>query len=376
MRVIFLTPSVRPLGARRSLLEMLANLPKLVEPLVICPALEGIALEIRGLGVPVAIAPQGAWRKVGGRLTAIFRQIPEIRRQVARFSPHLLHSNEYHCIPQGLAGTQGKLPVFGHVRLSVTHRQLKNYEIGACRRVVCVSKAVQNLFEGTPVAPITRVVYNGVSLEKMQPGPPHPQVWEKLGDSTPKPLVVGLLGLVSERKNQLVAAEAVAKARKLGADVRILFAGDAFQSSEAYGALLRQRLAQPDLRDCSIWLPFQSDVAALYRSIDVNLLISNDEGFGRTIIEAGSLARPSVGTWVGGIPELIEDGRTGWLVDEGDVDGLAQVLLSAYNDRPLVKERGDAMRRSVEENFTIQAHVRRMIEVWEEGLAEDLGDKK
>lgn len=121
---------------------------------------------------------------------------------------------------------------------------------------------------------------------------------------------MGLLGLVSERKNQLVAAEAVALTAARGADVRLLLAGDSFKDSTDYGERLRERLAADDLRDRAVWLPFQKDAAALYRSMDINLLISGEEGFGRTIIEAGAAGRPSIGARIGGIPEIIEEGRT------------------------------------------------------------------
>ncbi|MBI1290808.1 glycosyltransferase, partial [bacterium] len=177
---------------------------------------------------------------------------------------------------------------------------------------------------------------------------------------------VGIFGLVSERKAQLVAAEAVASVVKRGIPVKLLIAGDAFGSSVPYGDKLRARIAEPDLAGHVEWLPFQSDVASLYRRIDLNLLISTEEGFGRTIIEAAALGVPSVGTRTGGIPELILDGRTGWLVNQGDVDGLAKAIEAAAMDRAERIHRGEAARLRTQQHFTIQAHVENMMAVWNE----------
>lgn len=375
MRVLLLTPSIRPLGARRSLVELVKNLPDAVSPLVVCPRKEGIYLELKDLGVPLAVAPQGAWRKLTGRMTALFRQIPRLWGIVEEFQPDVIHANEFHIIPQAYFGSRKKYPLCGHVRLGITPRQIRTYHLAACRRVVAVSEAVRSLFEGTTVLPRVLVVHNGVDVGTISPhGPAHPDAGELHRTHREKPLVVGLLGLVSERKNQLLAADAVARARQQGADVRLLLAGDAFRGSIEYGERLRARLAAPDLQRHALWLPFQKDAAALYRSIDINLLVSGEEGFGRTIIEAGAASRPSIGARTGGIPELIDDGRTGWLVNAGDAGGLAALLLRLYKDRDQIARAGAAACELVHRRFTIQAHVNRMIGVWNECRQPDVSE--
>jgi hypothetical protein len=225
---------------------------------------------------------------------------------------------------------------------------------------VTVSRAVASLLDGSGLEDRVRVVYNGVDLSGLGGG--------ISGENGGGALRVGIFGLISERKNQLVAAEAVARVANRGVDVQLLVAGDAFGSSMAYGENLRERIARPDLAGRVTWLPFQSDVASLYGRIDLNLLISREEGFGRTIIEAGALGIPSVGTRIGGIPELIEEGRTGWLVNEGDVEGLADVIHEAALNAAERHRRGAAMRERTQQHFTIQAHVGHMMSVWSEAI--------
>lgn len=257
--------------------------------------------------------------------------------------------------------------VTSHVRLGITPRQIRNYDLGRCHRIAAVSEACRGLFEDSGLIDRVEVVPNGVDVGEL---------WGKGGDRSlraelgwgEEELVVGLLGLVSPRKNQMVAVEAVAEANRRGVPARLLLAGDAFKSTLEYGEELRARLERDDLCGKAAWLPFQKDVARLYGALDLNLLISAEEGFGRTIIEAGALGIPSIGARTGGIPELILEGKTGWLVDEGSVEDLAGVLESVWKARGELDQTGEKAREHVRERFTIEAHVAAMREFWERAI--------
>lgn len=377
VRIFFLSPSGRLLGARKSLLELVRALPNAIEPLVACPGATDLAQELEKAGVPHVAVPHFAWRKFPHRLGGYLREIPQLRAAAKRFRPNVIHANEYHSCPYAsrVVSTEvaAKWPLVTHVRLTMPRPHIRKHEVDRSTRIVAVSEAVRRDFDGTGLEDRVRVVYNGVDLAGWERG--------KSVETVPLPetagwpegaLVCGLFGLVSERKNQLVAADAVARAAAMGADVRLLLAGDAFKGSIAYGDRLKERLAQEDLAGRSVWLPFQQDVKRVYTACHVNLLISKEEGFGRTIIEAGALGLPSVGTPIGGIPELIADGETGWIVPEGDAGALAEVLVAAWRDRQEVRRRGLAARARVAENFTLAATIRKLTAVWEEAIAHPL----
>jgi glycosyltransferase involved in cell wall biosynthesis len=76
------------------------------------------------------------------------------------------------------------------------------------------------------------------------------------------------------------------------------------------------------------------------------------EGFGTVFLEAGLFSKPSVGTFSGGIPEAVLDGKTGLLVAEGDVEGLKRSLLQLLSDEKLNLRFGAEARRRVLSNFT------------------------
>ncbi len=373
MKILFLTPSVRLLGARQSLLALVQRLPNDVEPLVICPGEGGLTEELRQFNVSCEVVPHGAWRKLGGWLTANLRQMPQLRRIAQEFAPNIIHCNEFHSTPQGVmvarawGNSGGKVGVTSHIRLGITPRQIKNYHLAGCQRIVAVSDACRSLFEGSGLIDRVRVVYNGVDVSRFSGATRDRSLRESFGwgDET---LVFGLLGLVSPRKNQMIAAEAIAQANAAGVPARLLLAGDAFKSTLEYGDRLRERLKADDLRDKVQWLPFQQDVASLYGAMDVNMLISGEEGFGRTIIEAGAMGIPSIGARTGGIPELIRESESGWLVPEGDASALATAMGEIWGMREKLAKVGESAQKHVTANFTIEAHVEAMMHVWNEVL--------
>jgi len=99
------------------------------------------------------------------------------------------------------------------------------------------------------------------------------------------------------------------------------------------------------------------------------LLPSDAESFGLAALEAMACGLPVIGTAVGGLPEVVEDGKSGYLRPVGDVEGMAEAALSLLRDpRKLESFAAEARRRAVEE-FPIDAAVARYRKLYEETLA-------
>jgi glycosyltransferase involved in cell wall biosynthesis len=76
------------------------------------------------------------------------------------------------------------------------------------------------------------------------------------------------------------------------------------------------------------------------------------EGFGTVFLEAGAFSKPVIGTKSGGIPEAVEDGKTGFLVPEDDADKLAERMFDVLSDERLASRLGSEGKRRVEERFS------------------------
>ena len=95
----------------------------------------------------------------------------------------------------------------------------------------------------------------------------------------------------------------------------------------------------------------------VYNALDVLVLPSTHEPFGRTLIEAMAAGRPVIASAAGGPLEVVEDKVTGLLVPPGDSRHLAVAILTMARDRKMARQIGMVGRKRVEQLFTIQQNV-------------------
>jgi colanic acid/amylovoran biosynthesis glycosyltransferase len=89
----------------------------------------------------------------------------------------------------------------------------------------------------------------------------------------------------------------------------------------------------------------------------------NSEGMPVAILEAGASGLPVVSTRHAGIPEVVDDGTTGFLVDERDVEGMAERMERLLAEPALAGELGRSARRRIEEHFSIESSIARLWEI-------------
>jgi glycosyltransferase involved in cell wall biosynthesis len=108
------------------------------------------------------------------------------------------------------------------------------------------------------------------------------------------------------------------------------------------------------------------DVAARLAEAQVALLISNWEGFPRSILEAMRAGLPVVSSAVGGIAESVRDGETGFTIPQGDSEGLRRRLKQLLSDPDLRSRLGRNGRARYESSFTLSHTVERTLVVYRE----------
>ena len=112
----------------------------------------------------------------------------------------------------------------------------------------------------------------------------------------------------------------------------------------------------------------RDDVSALIAELDVAVLPSLREAQGISLLEAMARGRPVVASAVGGIPEVVTDGRDGLLVPRADPAALASALIRLLRSPSLRRRLGEAGRVTVAERFSIEAQVRRIEALYDEEL--------
>jgi glycosyltransferase involved in cell wall biosynthesis len=119
-----------------------------------------------------------------------------------------------------------------------------------------------------------------------------------------------------------------------------------------------------------VFTGFRRDVGAFYKIADLFVMSSVQEGLGTAVLDALALALPVVATNSGGLPEIIQDGRTGRLVEPTDPEALAQGIVDMLTRVEAAKAMAAEGRDMVENRFSIEAMVDGNIEVYEKMLAD------
>ncbi|WP_099351667.1 N-acetyl-alpha-D-glucosaminyl L-malate synthase BshA [Fredinandcohnia onubensis] len=105
------------------------------------------------------------------------------------------------------------------------------------------------------------------------------------------------------------------------------------------------------LDDKVLLLGKQENLAELYSISDLKLLLSEKESFGLVLIEAMACGVPTIGTNVGGIPEVIEDGVDGYICELGDIKDIAKKAINLLSDFELHKKMSNQAIKSVQQKF-------------------------
>ncbi|MEN6625171.1 MAG: glycosyltransferase family 4 protein [Candidatus Sumerlaeia bacterium] len=376
--VLILTPSSRLLGARRSLLALAESLDTTRWRAVVCSQDTGqLGEALAERNIPMEVVKLGWWRKGKYFLWRPFA-ISRLASLARRLKVDLIHCNEIYPNPYavraarqvtGAAGTRraGKpLPVITHIRLDIKPNMVPKYDLLRADRLVVPSAALaRDLADFDPDGGLIEVVHNGVNLEEFRRTRTREVARLQVG-LPPEGILLGAIGQVGPRKGGDIIMEAFERLAPKYPALRLLFLGDPHRGQEGFAANLRAWADKPPLAGRVHFVGFTPQVLPYYEACDINLLVSRQEGFGRTIIEAGALGIPSIGARIGGIQEIIVDGVTGRLVPPENAGALAEALEQMIDDEGLRRQMSEAAFRRAVQEFSITAHTRRMMEIYDE----------
>jgi len=218
-------------------------------------------------------------------------------------------------------------------------------------RIVANSRAVADhavRHEKVPPKQV-EVIYNGYSTPRIAE-PAQPDLRERLGIGKDDP-IVGMVANLRPVKRPADAIQAFARAHHDHPSAHLVLIGEG--TLEADLEALAERLGVRPFLHLLGSLP---DVIPVVKHFRVGLLCSESEGFSNSLLEYMACGVPPVATRVGGNEELIEDGRTGYLVPTGDVPALASRISALLADGNLRDRMGADARASVE-RFSIGAMV-------------------
>jgi glycosyltransferase involved in cell wall biosynthesis len=170
----------------------------------------------------------------------------------------------------------------------------------------------------------------------------------ELGLGTATPVVAIVARLVPIKRHEDFLAAAALVARRVP-DCRFLVVGDGERRAEL------ERLARDGgARDRIIFLGWRHDLDRVYADADLTVLTSANEGSPVSLIESMAAACPVVATRVGGVPDLVADGRVGLVVAPSDPAAVADAIVDLLGDADRRRVMGEAGRKRVEQAFSLE----------------------
>lgn len=208
-----------------------------------------------------------------------------------------------------------------------------------------------------------RLICNGVDTERFHPSARMTGLLPD-GFAAAGNMVIGAVGRLEPVKDQLTLVKAfveLVRRDPAGARLRLVLVGEGSLRKPIEALLAESGLAR------QVWLAGdRDDVPALMCAMDLFVLPSLAEGISNTILEAMACGLPVVATRVGGNAELVEEGRTGTLVEPDDPVAMARALAGYVQDSEQCRNHGAAARQRVEEQFSLDGMVARYIALYDE----------
>ena len=299
--------------------------------------------------------------------------IRALTAHLALIRPDVIHTHMYRA---DIVGTKAALALAesGHRRpyvVSTVHssrirsaddRELIRQLTPSMDQLIAVSKSIERKIadEHRTGAPV-RLIYNGVDLQRYDNQEACCTLPEEYG-MEPGSQIVGVVARLEPEKGHQTLIEAWPHVLRRVPSAYLLIVGEGSRRD-----FLEQWAAAHKVAHRVIFTGRRDDIPAVTAALDVAVLPSWREAQGLSILEAMALSRPVVASDVGGIPEMVEDGVTGLLVEHDNPVALAAAIVRLLTDHAFADTMARAGHDLVHDRFCIELMVKSIEEIYDEG---------
>jgi len=306
---------------------------------------------------------------------AVRTAVRALARLIRERDISLVHTNSMRAHLYGLlAAHRVSVPAVPHLQdlnRRPMARRIINFLFGHwADRIVVNSKAVRALFDDDRrCRDKVELIYPALEIEDFDPAISPREIQAKFGLDGCYP-VVGLVANVHpmKRPEDLIRAAPAVLAEFPTA--RFLLIGDTSPTPRDYLVFLQQLVEELGLFERVVFTGFCDEIAPFYAAIDMLVLPSSGEPFGKVMIETMAMQKPVIGVADGGPLEVVEDGVTGRLVPPIDPQALAGVIIEVARDPERARAFGMAGRERVKQAYTFERYVAAFETLFEDILIE------
>lgn len=344
-------------GGQQQVLYLVEGL-KSYDNIVACPPQSPLEERAKASGLRVLpVRMRGEWD---------FLAISQLRKIIRRNRIRIVHLHSPHAHALGLLGAKlagsCRVVISRRVDFHIGNNILSRMKYLRADKIIAISQRVKQVLmaDGVPGDKIA-VVYSGVDIGKFQ-NVEGDYLFSELGIDRDKPIIGNIAALAWHKDHKtLIEAARIVVDRFPGVIFLIVGDGPLYREIEV---LIRSLHLEEQVK----LLGFRRDVPEILSILSLFVLSSSWEGLGTSLLDAFASRIPVVATNVGGIPEVVENGRNGILVPPGNPHALAEAIMRLLQDRVLAGRLGKEGFRLVRGKFNVQKMVGQTRKIYEELL--------
>jgi L-malate glycosyltransferase len=326
--------------------------------------------EIDALGIPVRVFPESRWGS--GKI------LLELVREFKKSNIRIIHTHKYkdtilaapaamlcgiphvvrtvHGLPEPFQGMQAvKMKLYESIE-RIVYRCCVDAIIGVSSQIKAEYKARGDVH-------LVTCIRNGIDLKERSSQIDRWHTRKELGID-PEAHLIGTVGRLTPVKGLPYLLMAARNLLRQGIRVKVLIVGDGGIRSD-----LEMQARDLGIFEDVVFSGHREDTDDLLRAMDIFVLPSLSEGIPMALLEAMAASRAVVASRVGGVPEVLEDGVAGFLVEPMDVHGLVERCRQLIQSPDLAKRMGEKAKERVEQDFSAASMASQVALVYRELLA-------
>lgn len=363
MNVIHLISGGDTGGAKTHVLSLLAGLNQEIQADLVCFMEGPFSREAIAMGIPVTVLDD-----------SFAVSMNKVRHRIEQGSYDLIHCHGSRAnLMAALLKKRFDLPVvctihsdyrldyMGRPGAALTYGKLNAWAIRQMDYLVCVSDEMKRTLIRRGFRPNNMFsIYNGIDFSVNVPKTDRRSYFSRIGCSfSESDIIVGIAARLDPVKDIATLIRGVATARKTCPDLKLMIAGDGAELEH-----LEALASDLDIREAVYFAGWVEDMSEFYGALDINTLTSLSETFPYAITEGARAGLATVSSSVGGVPKLVENGKTGFLFTPGDADALAEALVHLALDDDFRTSMGNAIYEKAASEFSTARTCQTQLEIY------------
>ncbi|WP_352418665.1 glycosyltransferase family 4 protein [Proteiniborus sp.] len=207
-------------------------------------------------------------------------------------------------------------------------------------------------------------VYNGIEMNLMKELTNPVEFFKRYNITSDKDtILIGTLARLHPVKGVDVLIRGAKKVLDQRQNVKFLIGGDGTEAP-----MLKELAKELGIEKNVCFLGFVNEPSSFFNAIDVNTVTSHSESFPYVIMEGGAFRKTIVASNVGGIGDIVIEGKTGFLFEDGDHEKLAAQLIKLIDDADLRRKLGENLYNSVKKNYSAESMANKHISIYKQIL--------